>query len=1303
MAEEKFNWKDAGNFYVDIYKYITSKQSPNLSAKRIKEIENIIKYAETYSEDFNKYKATYKREIPLDDSDKEKADLLADFFVDEANKRKDFEERLKLATQHDKTEAQNDLTNQQAPENVEQQPDKAEINVKNENAETDKANVEQQSNEKIVKEERKNDAFFGKITRNNAGNNGNKNLESVDNLATAHSQIITLPNFPGTKKEQKLSVFDNFATGRNQNTKKLLIDIRKGYEPIAAFKIDEDTNKILLDVYDENLIKIFNKKNLNTKGLVIDSLELDKKLDIRVKALGKDIGVLFSAYGFQMKAKGPRDTIDSAVLKNEDAPYDIEIGERFLDMAIQNEFSDKENKNGCLLGNDMRLNSPTMQSLLRMASVNNLSLYDGISQKTLGDKDDKNKQIILTSTSFQFYDKNGNLQRRPMDFMEINGKPYVYLSIVEGAPNKEKREHAGRFYELSNINITNDNHVFFTIKDKSLVTIDREAPNSRTLEIPFATDKNGKSQFIMFAKDIYEKYNFEKNGVRLNNTTNATLSNREYGTKEEWRHVNQTIHNYDSAGFIRHDNAESVLGKDNIDKNKEKNTLDSTVSAQGTAVIYDNSSNSYNFEESSIVSEGESSTQENGGAENGNADENVFFSANSPQKQNEENPDENKQGEQEKSDKEKDKQGEQEKSDKEKEKQDATAEAAPQDAPPPPPPATGNNEEKKEENKEDKSETGNTIFDQPFLENKEKESFSPDASNKLAATLGITFTGIGMLLVALACFLGPLVGFIGCTVCFGLATVSLMKPWELRTGKSKDIIDKNLALVKERQKELERDRKADLEGQKNAQKEAKKAENKSKNQKRIDNLNKKNEELENRMQELDEREQALLAQNAILLTGLSAEESKKFEGYDVDKNGKLIFPEDANLTPEEKANLQKKYDETTEMSNAQISAQGESLADYDVDENNKLIFPEDSKLSPEEKAELQKEYDEIIEISKQNEKEIGLTREEREQNHFNDYAKTVDELNEINAKLDKINKSSNENNNLPNENEISDEHAREVIERDEEIGSLKKQKEELENRLAYQRDIVQNDIFAKMQRTQAGLTKEEAEKSLTSDQRTAVYNYNMRIIEAIRGEKRQIKKLRETNNNQIKKVEKKAEIDNKKIEVAINSPRGYSEFLKKSYGNLDEQQKVTEAYAKNVSDERERYRILTDSIMKKMEEIEKLPKDQRDEEYAKMNLILSSLKRSAYKENEEACEQLLGMLKNSSAEKEEKSSKPPSASNKGKKEEKSSNSQSASEKGKEEAESSSPQSASEKGKKEEKSSNPTPASNKEGNEMGNSK
>ena len=1057
------------------------------------------------------------------------------------------------------------------------------------------------------------------------------------------SQTITVAEYRKNSKDEKEPLITIRKTikekDENGSEKERTVEVARFYN------VKGEGDQIFMDILDPTLKKTYtdtiSQKEKDafpnrdfSSGIAISGLELDKKMDIRVKGLGKDMGMLFSAFGFQLRktAEKEEESINK-VFKNEDSPYDIEISENFIDKAITNELEEK--KNGCLLSESMSITSPEMQGLLRSSLLN-----DGIGASS--EKSFANGRVKLEQITF-----NDGEKKRPLSFMKIDGKPYVYASLVSSdsliddgtEKGGRKTELAGRFYELTNFSDDKifGNNIRLELFDKNLRTLDGAYPHTRTAEIPISNENGESKKLLDYLNKIAKDKEFDKDKIQA--VPNTTLSNETYGQAER-TYGEAKI--YDSAGFVRNEKVEGAF--------EDSNSAEFVAQMSGE--------NAQNV----------SATQENGGAENGKADENVFFSANSPQEQNEETTDEkDKQS----------KQGEQEKSDKEKEKQDATAEAAPQDAPPPPPPATGNNEEKKEENKEDKSETGNTIFDQPFLENKEKESFSPDASNKLAATLGITFTGIGMLLAALACFLGPLVGFIGCTVCFGLATVSLMKPWELRTGKSKDIIDKNLALVKERQKELERERKADLEGQKNAQKEAKKAENKSKNQKQIDKLNKENEELKKREQELDAHDQ-VLSMLAATVMGLGGE-GLKFEGYNVDKNGKLIFPEDSNLSPEEKANLQKKYDETTEMSNAQISAPGESLADYDVDENG-LIFPKDSNLSPEEKAELQKEYDEIIEISKQNEKEIGLTREEREQNHFNDYTKTVDELDEINAKLDEINKSGNESNNLPNEDEISDEHAREVIERDEEIGSLKKQKEELENRLAYQRDIVQNDIFAKMQRTQAGLTKEEAEKTLTSDQRMAVYNHIKAIREAIGGEKRQIKKLIETNNNIIVGVEKKAEIDHsREFEVATKSSRGYSEFLEKSYGDLDEQQKVTEAYAKNVSDERERYRILTDSIMKKMEEIEKLPKDQRDEEYAKMNLILSSLKRSAFDENIKACEQLhinaceqlLGTLKNSSAEKEEKSSNS--------------------------------QSASENGKKEEKSSNPTPASNKEGNEMGNSK
>ena len=1415
MAEEKFNWKDEANLFVDIHKYIASKQNPNLSAERIKEIENIIKYAETYLEDFNNYKATYKREIPLDDSNEEKADLLTNFFVDEANKRKDFEERLKLATQHDMTETQqavenpagekkekdikellekinnnsdeifvknaiayaelynddfnkymqenkiedknigvarffiderdskkgkefgervnsaqtyweikenkdatsvknafayaefysddfnkymqenkiedknigvarffiderdskkgkefgervnsaqtyweikenkdatsvknafayaefysddfnkymqenkiedknigvarfvtnekynredkefeerlelatqhdmtetqNDLTNQQAPNNVEQQPDKAEINVKNENIETDK--VEQQSSEK-VKEEGKNDAFFGKITRNNAGNNGNKNLESVDNLATAHSQIITLPNFPGTKKEQKLSVFDNFATGRNQNTKKLLIDIRKGYEPIAAFKIDEDTNKILLDVYDENLIKIFNKKNLNTKGLVIDSLELDKKLDIRVKALGKDIGVLFSAYGFQMKAKGPRDTIDSAVLKNEDAPYDIEIGERFLDMAIQNEFSDKENKNGCLLGNDMRLNSPTMQSLLRMASVNNLSLYDGISQKTLGDKDDKNKQIILTSTSFQFYDKNGNLQRRPMDFMEINGKPYVYLSIVEGAPNKEKREHAGRFYELSNINITNDNHVFFTIKDKSLVTIDREAPNSRTLEIPFTTDKNGYSQFIMFVEGIYKKYNLEKNGVKLNNTTNATLSNREYGTKEEWKHANQTIHNYDSAGFIRHDNAESVLGKDNIDKNKEENTLDNTVSAQGTAIIYDNPYNSYNSEESSIVSESKSSDENaeevkeveheqdvpsappaqdiDESNENSNDDDGPeFVSYNvapdsippddkTAEKPNDEQDPQNKTPEP--------------ANEPRQAQQTQEAQPAPQPEPQPTPqaptppttPPTAPPAPENEEGPKKKS-----ALDIPFIDGgKDDKGFDKDKSNELAAKLGIGMSAMAVVLFGFSVFM-PFLAIIGIGFSVG-SIVAFAKPWEFFSAGASSAVDRaNAKLAKEKLKELKRERKAENALANEQKQQEERTVTKNKNQKQIDSLNEENVAIDARIAMLENQKRALQTQNAILLT--HGQNEGEFKNFNID---------DANMNEEEK-----------EEFNA-------LLASINVEEAQN---EEDFKIPHGERAQIHKEnlYETVKDLQKaqldyndaQNaykEAETQLSNETqgveklRENQHVAIYLgfqeekkKLEDKLATLSSEEDKkaVNQEIKTINDKINSLTVSDAPRKAVNEYLEQTDKLKTITENYETSKQKIEELKpQIDALTTKRDTQLAVVVNDSmveahkdDKEIMSDQkRIATVQINTQYINALDGEIAGLQRLKEQNEKLNSTISKKME----KEDFAKQVKKRDDEYSRR----VTSQQKLTESvddYLTNISD-----------------------------------------------------------------------------------------------------------------------------------------
>ena len=1011
----------------------------------------------------------------------------------------------------------------------------------------------------------------------------------MDNLATAHSQIITLPNFPGTKKEQKLSVFDNFATGRNQNTKKLLIDIRKGYEPIAAFKIDEDTNKILLDVYDENLIKIFNKKNLNTKGLVIDSLELDKKLDIRVKALGKDIGVLFSAYGFQMKAKGPRDTIDSAVLKNEDAPYDIEIGERFLDMAIQNEFSDKENKNGCLLGNDMRLNSPTMQSLLRMASVNNLSLYDGISQKTLGDKDDKNKQIILTSTSFQFYDKNGNLQRRPMDFMEINGKPYVYLSIVEGAPNKEKREHAGRFYELSNINITNDNHVFFTIKDKSLVTIDREAPNSRTLEIPFTTDKNGYSQFIMFVEGIYKKYNLEKNGVKLNNTTNATLSNREYGTKEEWKHANQTIHNYDSAGFIRHDNAESVLGKDNIDKNKEENTLDNTVSAQGTAIIYDNPYNSYNSEESSIVSESKSSDENaeevkeveheqdvpsappaqdiDESNENSNDDDGPeFVSYNvapdsippddkTAEKPNDEQDPQNKTPEP--------------ANEPRQAQQTQEAQPAPQPEPQPTPqaptppttPPTAPPAPENEEGPKKKS-----ALDIPFIDGgKDDKGFDKDKSNELAAKLGIGMSAMAVVLFGFSVFM-PFLAIIGIGFSVG-SIVAFAKPWEFFSAGASSAVDRaNAKLAKEKLKELKRERKAENALANEQKQQAERTVTKNKNQKQIDSLNEENVAIDARIAMLENQKRALQTQNAILLT--HGQNEGEFKNFNID---------DANMNEEEK-----------EEFNA-------LLASINVEEAQN---EEDFKIPHGERAQIHKEnlYETVKDLQKaqldyndaQNaykEAETQLSNETqgveklRENQHVAIYLgfqeekkKLEDKLATLSSEEDKkaVNQEIKTINDKINSLTVSDAPRKAVNEYLEQTDKLKTITENYETSKQKIEELKpQIDALTTKRDTQLAVVVNDSmveahkdDKEIMSDQkRIATVQINTQYINALDGEIAGLQRLKEQNEKLNSTISKKME----KEDFAKQVKKRDDEYSRR----VTSQQKLTESvddYLTNISD-----------------------------------------------------------------------------------------------------------------------------------------
>ncbi len=874
MAEKK-KWSDFITLGYNIFDYLSKGEKTDLNDKEKEEVETAIKYAEHYSSEYNAYvNQAIDSMAPIDKikfdiknlQANQKAQFIARFFTGEILKE-NFNDKLK------------DVENVETDKREEQEANKQNI------SKPDKINAEQQSSEK-VKEEEKKDALKGRMTRNKGETSTYSNGRGTANFT---SQNISLPNFPGETKFQKVAV-SNYTTDDPKNS--TLIKITTNGNNIATFYTEE--GKIFLEIHEINLaLTLLLKENVDIKKIPIETLCLDKKMDIQVKGLGKssrknaqdkNLGFLFSAYGFQMK------TDDNNVIFKNDTPFDIEIDEKFLDIALANELSAEKSDKGCILGKDMKLDSSTMQSLLRMVSINNTAISSISGKTSLA-----NGRIKLTTENYQFEQTevvNGRTikrrARRPMEFMEIDGKPYVYLSIIE---NRTNNEHAGRFYELNGINITDDKHIFFTIKDRSLVTLPNEPANSRVVEIPYAAkdfvEKLATNEKIVFSKNSLE--------------ANATLSNKTYGRRayndgvaQAWdnKDFSSEVYNYDSAGFVRHDDAESVLRKDKA-KETEPNIEpepqpENTEEQAEMSVPYENTwQNTYNSDDSAIVSENSadnsSETTTQNLTKNNNADyQNAKFEdfnlvseseATSDISLNENNNSTAGDSEQPLVD-----------TDGTGDEGNPTPEPAPQSehqpAPEPQPepepvpkqpqePQTehepahdqntpadgGGNPTAPQEEEEIETPKKKSALDIPFIENKEIGKLDKDAqakSNEIAAKVGAGILGVGVVLMAFSVIIPFLAPFV--IAAFATSTIVFTKPWEwVQVSKSNAIDRANAKLAKEKLKELKRER---IE------------ENErliiDKNQQRIAALQNENAGIDARINMLETRKSELQKQNGIL-------------------------------------------------------------------------------------------------------------------------------------------------------------------------------------------------------------------------------------------------------------------------------------------------------------------------------------------------------------------------------------------------------------------------------------------------------
>lgn len=508
MAEEK-KWSDFQTLRYNIFDYLSKGEKTVLNDKEKEEVETAIKYAEHYSSEYNDYvNQVIDSMEPIDKikfdiknlQANQKAQFIASFFTGEILKE-NFNDKLKDV----------------------------------ENVETDKA--EQQPDKPAVKEENKTKSANKSLslTRDRGDI---RSFQTDEGFFT--TQYVELKNSNLNNSTQNVTV----ARYTKDKEKKPLITIKKGDETVAVFyNVRGEGDHIFMDVLDPSLKNAFNESKVSSKEVHIDGLELSKKLDVRVKGLGKDIGVMFSAFGFQMQTPE-----SNKVLKNDNVPYNVEISEEYLDKAVTSELEGKK-ENGCILGEDMTLNSSTMQSLLR-ASVFNTNM-PGFAKNEKSFASDK---VKVTSINYDTTINNQNV-KRPIQFIEANDKISTYLSIVDGLTNREK---SGRFYEISKIRVTKDNRIFLKITDDSLDTIGGSTPHTRTIEIPH----NNDNALVNYINNILKNKNYEnlidkpKNESEIDTlSTNATLSNKEYGEIEN--KTGEKTQVFDSAGFIRKDQPEN--------------------------------------------------------------------------------------------------------------------------------------------------------------------------------------------------------------------------------------------------------------------------------------------------------------------------------------------------------------------------------------------------------------------------------------------------------------------------------------------------------------------------------------------------------------------------------------------------------------------------------------------------------------------------------------------------------------------------------------------------------------------------
>ena len=1029
--------------------------------------------------------------------------------------------------------------------------------------------IEEPTNDAVAEENSREEAETPEAQENKNLSNldlqrGKSEISSVqDNSGFYTTQYVALKNSNTNLEAQALTVAKY--TANNHDEKQPLITIKKGKEVVASFyNVRGEGEQIFMDISDPTLKERFSESKLSSNEVAITGLELDKKLDVRVKGVGDDLGVLFSAFGFQMQTPE-----NNQVLKNENSPYDIEVGEEFLNEALKNQFTNNKDS-GCLLGENMSLSAPTLQGMLRASTFNENMDF------TKAEKAFADGKVKITSINYDTTIQDKTV-KRPIQFIEADGKVSAYLSIVDG---KTKREKNGRFYEISKVRVTKDNRVILDITDDSLISVDGNPPHTRTIELPHNNDNAlvGYIKNNILAKDEYASI-VDRSEEPLE--TDATLSDRELGYGEKESRIGEKGQIYDSGGFVRKDVPEDFRNAKEAeasqeDKNIEfirqeetkladvasppptKNNEENFQEAEGESISYSNTpenENSYTYGTSNPTQEAQgervnynfSNLTANPEQEVVNETPNDGEIPPTPEPQDEADNDTDD-SDAPNDDAERDREPEVEEPETEVEEPTPTPEMEGRDgeeSPEPRPPFEGNEVEEPlppQPQPQPKKKGGGDLA---FHKN---QDIDENKSNELAAKIGSAWLGIAAILLAFSIFMPFLAIF--STACFATSAIVYTKHWEfVQLAKSKAIDRANAKAAKQRLKEMEKERKAEKKLAKDRAKRAERmergearradiAERRSKNQRNIERLSEENAGIDARIAMLERYKGELQTQNGLLLThgrqegdfvnfnlneaDMTEEEKEQYiallEGINLEE---MQRREDFKIPPAERAERHREaLYETVEGLQKNNQEQEETKAK--ITELTEQLSNEGNNIIELGRSPLVRDYVSLTKDMENIEREILSLRMQK------DLAESEEEKEIIQAQI--TSKSSESDKKTKELNELrKSEQVVKYLERADKVSHLNNSYN-LEQTKLGTLQVENEDLAIKEQSLRAAVINDsiiEAHKEdrefMSDKKRMATVGINTSLISSLDGEIEELRRIKAQNEKLSQEIDKKVE------------------------------------------------------------------------------------------------------------------------------------------------------------------------------------